>query len=211
MTERDDDYAARTEAFLDCLRAERDPCADPRALPDLLATLAWTNDDNGHALERVRERWMREGDLARTELAFALADVYPGRTRAEVAANVKAAAERFPRFRAQAESILAQWDDRIPANPAGPEPEPWVLAWDPAPPMSLAEAVEFIADHPAPTAPPSYLAEILDELLPCLIPEAQAEIHAVADAWAAGPDEWRAAIAASMQVPATRPDRGRSH
>lgn len=61
-----------------------------------------------------------------------------------------------------------------------PEPEnrsPQVLAREPEPPMSLARAVEFIADHPGPNAPPKFLSEIIDELLPCLTAEAQAEIH----------------------------------
>ncbi len=124
MRKQDDGYTAQTEAFLDTLRRHRDPSADPRAFPDLIATLGWTNDDNGEALELVRCRWLREGDLERTELAFAMDYVYPDRSRAQVSANVMAAAE------------------------------------------------------------------------------AQAEIHAVCDAWAAGPDEWRAAIAAWMELPA---------
>ena len=205
MRQPDDGYTAQTEAFLDCLYEHRDPSADPRAFPDLLGTLAWTNDDNGHALEMVRRRWLREGDLERTELAFAMDDVYPGRSRAQVSANVMAAAERFPRLRKQAESVLAQWDAQA-AKGRGlepeTEPESEVFAWEPVPPMSLAEAVEFIADHPGLNAPPKFLSEIIDELLPCLTAEAQAEIHAVCDAWAAGPDEWRAAIAAWMEVPA---------
>jgi hypothetical protein len=197
----DDGLAARTEAFLDCLRLRRDPAAEPRAFPDLVATLSWTNDDNGHALERVRERWLREGDLGRTGLAFEMNDVYPGRGRAEILANLTAAVARFPQFRARAEAVLEHWDARRFGEP-GREPAFAVLAWDPAPPMALAEAVEFIADHPAPNAPPKFLAEIVDELLPCLTAAAQAEIHAVCDAWASGPDEWRAAIAVSMEVPA---------
>lgn len=205
MRKRDDGYTAQTEAFLDTLRRHRDPAADPRAFPDLIATLGWTNDDNGEALELVRRRWLREGDLERTELAFAMDYVYPGRSRAQVAANVMAAAERFPRFQEQAESVLAKWDAQA-AKGRGlepeTEPEPEVFAWEPAPPMSLTEAVEFIADHPALNAPPKFLSEIIDELLPCLTAEAQAEIHAVCDAWAAGPDEWRAAIAAWMELPA---------
>lgn len=208
MFESDDAHAARTEAFLDCLRPAREPTAAPHLFKDLLGTLAWTNDDNGHALERVRRRWLREGDLARTELAFAMDDVYPGRSRAEIDANLTAAVARFPQFRAQAETVLEHWDAQ--RRKLGPEPEPApafdVLAWDPAPPMTPAEATEFIADHPAPNAPPEFLSEIIDELLPCLTAQAQAEIHAVCDAWAVGGDEWRAAIAARMG--AVREPRG---
>ena len=200
MIEDDDGYTAQTEAFLDCLRVRRDPAANPRAFPDLLGTLAWTNDDNGHTLERVRERWLREGDLGRTELAFAMNDVYPGRTRAEILANVTAAVERYPQFRAEADKILENWDGRH--RPEPPEEPFQVLEWDPAPPMTLAGAVEFIADHPGANGPPKHFSEIIDELLPCLAAEAQAEIHAVCDAWAVGDDDWRAAIAAWMEVPA---------
>ena len=197
-----DGYAAQTEAFLNCLRERLDPMANPRAFPDLIATLSYTNDDNGHHLERVRQRWLREGDLERTAIAFELDYVYPGRSRAEIFANVMGAAERFPQFRDRAEAVLASWDDHEAQYPSSkPDPEFRVLSWDPAPPMSLVEATEFIADHPAPNAPPKFLAEIIDELLPCLTVEAQAEIHAVCDAWAGGSDEWRAAIAASMEVP----------
>jgi hypothetical protein len=165
----------------------------------------------------VRLRWLREGDRDRTQLAFEMDSAYPGRTLAEIVGNVMAAAERFPQFRAKAETIIEHWDAHIERRrQQQPEPQPqsaaagsgpdsgsgsepaswsWALSWDPAPPMSLAEAMAFIADHPAPNAPPKYLAEIMDELLPCLIAAAQVEIHAVCDAWAAGPDEWRAAIA----------------
>jgi hypothetical protein len=180
----------------------REPTAEPRAFADLLGSLAWTNDDNGYALGRVRERWLREGDLARTELAFAMDDAYPGRSRAEIDANLTAAVARFPQFREQAETVLEHWDAQRRRFGSEPEQVPAfaVLAWDSAPPMTLAEAAEFIAAHPAPNAPPKYLAEIIDELLPCLTASAQAEIHAVCDAWAAGGDEWRAAIAGRMEV-----------
>ncbi|MBR7833391.1 hypothetical protein KDL01_08950 [Actinospica durhamensis] len=199
------DLTAQTEAFLDCLRVRRDPAADARALPDLLGTLSWTNDDNGHALELVRERWLREGDLDRTELAFAMDDVFPGRTRAEILMNLTAATRRFPQFDEKARVILEHWDAR--ARPAADQVLDQVqesdaafreLAWDPLPPMSVVEAMEFIVDHPAPNAPPTYLAEIVDELLPCLTAQAQAEIHVVCDDWAAGADAWRAAIVEAL-------------
>lgn len=199
----DADHAAQTEAFLDCLRVRRDPAADARALPDLLGTLGWTNDDNRHALELVRERWLREGDFDRTELAFAMDDVFPGRTRAEIHANVTAAARRFPQFDGKARTILEHWDARArPTADQDPESDAAFqgLAWDPAPPISMAEAMDFIVDHPAPNAPPTYLAEIVDELIPCLTAEARAEIHAVCDAWAAGPDAWRAAIVEALHI-----------
>lgn len=202
MIEDDAGYAAQTEAFLDALLRHRDRTAQLQGLADLLATLVWTNDDNGHHLQEARCRWLREGDLERTELAFAMDDVYPGYTRGQILANVSAAAERFPQFHPKAREILEHWDAAHPGERTESTAPATSFTWEPAPPMSIARAAEFIADHPAPNAPPKFLSEIIDELLPCLTPVARAELHAACEAWAAGDDEWRAGIAAWMETPA---------
>jgi hypothetical protein len=199
-----DDYAAQTAAFLDCLVERLDPAADPQAFPDLLTSLSWTNDDNGHAIELVRRGWLRTGDRARATIAMAMTETFPGGTRDELAGNVSAAADRFPELREQAEAILERWDAQIEpkrrgagttgsAEPVAPPPA--------GQPMTIADTLAFIAEHPAAEAPPKFLSEIIDELLPCLRADAQAEVFAVRDRWLGSDDDWRVAIAVWMEVP----------
>jgi hypothetical protein len=218
MTDDDSTYTARTEALLDCLIDRLDPDADPQAFPDLLTSLSWTNDDNGHAIELVRRRWLREGDRTRAALALALTESFPGGTREELVANVRAAADRFPELDGAAQAFIERWDAQVEprrqaaagsageASTSDAAAQGGSVAWESAagtvPAMTLAQAAEFIADHPADNAPPKFLAEIFDELLPCLRAEARAELFAVRDAWIVGEDEWRAAIAAWMDTPA---------
>jgi hypothetical protein len=202
----DDAYAAQTAAFLDCLIERLDPEADPQAFPGFLESLTWTNDDNGHAVERVRREWLRTGDRTRATLALALSGTYPGRTRDELVANVSAAAERFPQLQARAQELIGSWDTHIEPkrrqadSSAVPAPTPAPIAASAA--MTMTDAVEFIADHTADAAPPKFAAELIDELLPCLRDNAQAQVFAVRDAWSASDDEWRVGIAAWMEVPA---------
>lgn len=201
----DDEHTARTEAFLDCLIDRLDPDADPQAFPELLESLSWTNDDNGHAIEQVRRAWLRSGDRVRATLSLALTGTFPGDTRDDLVTNVTAAVARYPELREAAESFIERWDAQVEPKrqastgrpPAAPSSTPSATEA-----MTMAQAADFIADHPAPNAPPVFLAEILDELLPCLRGDAQAELFAVRDAWIGGDDEWRAAVAAWMAVPA---------
>lgn len=208
MTE--DDYVARTETFLDCLIDRLDPESDVQAFPDLLTSLSWTNDDNGHAIELVRRAWLREGDRTRAALALALTETFPGNSRDELVTNLTAAVTRYPELRDAAQAFLERWDAQVEpkrSSAGAPAAAPASAADRPparsaTQPMTTAQAAEFIADHPAPNAPPTFLSEIIDELLPCLRADAQAELFAVRDAWLAGDDEWRAAIAAWMETPA---------
>lgn len=198
------DYTARTEAFLDCLVDRLDPDIDPQAFPDLLTSLSWTNDDNGHAIETVRRIWLREGDRTRAAIALALTETFPGDTRDEIVANVRAAASRYPELQGAAQAFVERWDARGgrggegDGGSGGREAE----GGGRVEVMTMAEAVELVADHPADNAPPKYISEIFDELLPCLRADAQGEVFVVRDAWIAGEDAWRAAIAAWMETPA---------
>jgi len=214
MTDDDGDYTARTEAFLDALIDRLDPDAHPHAFPDLLTSLSWTNDDNGHAIEVVRRKWLREGDRTRAALALALTETFPGDTRDELVANVQAAASRYPELDGAARAFVERWDARggvgrgagaaaSSGDGGGDDGDGGGdSGGDPAQAMTLAQAAEFVADHPADNAPPKYISELFDELLPCLRADARAELFDVRDAWIVGEDEWRAAIAAWMETPA---------
>lgn len=225
MTDDDGDYTARTEAFLNCLIDRLDPDADPQAFPDLLTSLSWTNDDNGHAIELVRRTWLRAGDRTRAAVALALTETFPGDTRDELVANVQAAASRYPELNGAAQAFVERWDARGGAGRGAGGTAAGVTASSgvghsgsegggdngggdgggdrtQARAMTMAEAAEFVADHPADNAPPKYISELFDELLPCLRADAQAEVFGVRDAWIVGEDEWRAAIAAWMETPA---------
>jgi hypothetical protein len=92
--------------------AERLYAAIPSACPwevvaDLFGILQWSTCDNGAALDRAAEGWLRTGeDLRRVRVALHL-DSYPFRERSEMERVLRDVAARHPEVAARCDELIA--------------------------------------------------------------------------------------------------------
>lgn len=83
---------------LEHLFAIRAPSAPPKVIADLADRLIWCTADNGSAILKTRERWLRGQDRERVAIALAMDETFPFQTRAEMVDVLQSIAERWPEF-----------------------------------------------------------------------------------------------------------------
>ncbi|TNY36542.1 transposase [Thermomonospora catenispora] len=85
---------------------------DEEDLAEVCDLLIWRTPDNGSELLDVCEKWLRQGTAEEVSAALAVNGGIHFRTLEERESELRAAAERFPRFRERVERILRDWIDR---------------------------------------------------------------------------------------------------
>ena len=94
--------ASLAERLYDAIPTDR-PWED---VADLFGILVWSTSDNGSALTRVTDGWLKEGsDLRRCQIALHL-DTYPFRERVEMEAVLRRVAERMPELAPKCDELI---------------------------------------------------------------------------------------------------------
>ena len=97
----------KNNEMMEFLFANRAPSLPPQALADVFDQLIWCMADNGEALLKVREDWLRSNDKPRVEIALAMNETYPFDDASEMEAVFSQISEKWPELSARCRQLMA--------------------------------------------------------------------------------------------------------
>ena len=92
-------------AIMESLYTHRAPALPARALAAVLDQLIWCLDDNGAALLRVREVWLRSDEREKVEIALSMDETYPFADAAEMDEVLGLITARWPEFSSRCKEL----------------------------------------------------------------------------------------------------------
>jgi hypothetical protein len=94
---------------MDFLYEHRSNGLPPHGLAAVFDQLFWTMEDNGDALCRVAEDWMRGDDENRVAIVLAMDSVYPFHGGAQMISELDRIAVRWPALAQRCSEIVERW------------------------------------------------------------------------------------------------------
>lgn len=98
-------------AVMDALFINRVQNLPPEALAEVFDRLTWCLDDNGSALDAVRESWLRSDDRARVEIVLAMSESFPFQSAAEMSEVLGQISRKWPDLRERCEDLIVRRAD----------------------------------------------------------------------------------------------------
>jgi hypothetical protein len=95
----------KTLQMMEFLHVNRAPGLPPEALADVFDQLIWCMADNGAALLKVREDWLRSDDKSRVEIALAMNETYPFDEPSEMEKVFSQISAKWPELSARCQQI----------------------------------------------------------------------------------------------------------
>jgi hypothetical protein len=102
-----------TEEMMEFLYKRRAPNLPPSALADVFGILVWSMDDRGLELLTVQRNWLESGERDKVEIALAMKEVFPCKTREEMIELFAKITRRWPDLNDTCQAILEQWDRQM--------------------------------------------------------------------------------------------------
>lgn len=85
----------------------------PKLLAELLDQMIWLTDDNGGAINEVRQQWLNGNDPLRIEVALLMKEAFPFGTRPDMEKVFNNICNKWPDFRALCNKTLDDWDKQF--------------------------------------------------------------------------------------------------
>jgi len=97
----------------DFLYDNRAPNLPAAAFAEILDTFVWCLDNRTADIMVVAKQWLDGEDHGKAEVALAMSDVFPAKTREELVSRLARVANRWPDLKDRCDEIIGAWDNVV--------------------------------------------------------------------------------------------------